>query len=77
MEGRPVEIAGPVVPSAHVFPRRRQARTQPERLEQPVFVDGLVEGMVGIKLLTQRPFQQLDIPVGELSECGSDGGVAL
>ena len=72
------EIGGPVVPSAHIFTGGGKARALAEGLEQAIFVEGKIKGVVSLKLLTKRAFEQLDIAIGELAErrwgCDGAGG---
>jgi hypothetical protein len=73
------EIGGPVVPSAHIFAGSGKAGSLTKRLEEAIFIESKIEGVVGLKLLAKRAFKQLDIAIRKLLErrrcCGvSDDG---
>ena len=72
-----VEVAQrrPTIPSAHIFSGSGKAGALAKWLEQAVFIEGAIEGVVGVELLTERALEQFDIAVGKLIERGR--GVAV
>jgi len=69
------EVAGPVVPSAHVGAGRGKSGLLAEWLEERVFIERCIEGVVGLELLAERPIEKLDIAVAELGERGGRSGI--
>ena len=79
MAGRKTVVSGgiqaaqrrPTVPSAHIVSGSRQAAPLAEWLEETVFVQAAIEGMVGLKLPAQRTVEQFDVSITELEKRGS------
>ena len=59
---------GPAVPAAHFGTGGGEAGALAEGLEQAVFVQGCVGGVVGAELVEERAFEEFDVAVVELGE---------
>jgi hypothetical protein len=68
MKVRHAEVVGEVVPAAHVGAGRCDAGLLAKWLEERVFVECSVEGVIGLELLAERPLEKLNIGVAILSE---------
>jgi len=75
MKVRHGEVVGPVVPAAHVWAGRGESGALAIGLEEGVFVERGVEGVIGLELLAERAVQKFNIGVSELGERGGRSGV--